>query len=355
MTDLDNCINCEFPLKDNFGYCPNCGQKTKEDLTMGVLFSNTISNYFSVDARFFKSFVPLMFKPGILARRFVDGKRKAYLHPAQFYLFISVVFFFLFSIVTRKQNQKLDNVLRKGFDNNVEVLDSIKVRAADSIAMERASQALKQNQKFIGMSDKELKILDSVMKLEAKKGKNGPNIMFNFNREKLDSVIAAGGSKEDKLRVIGLEDDSSAFARMFAGQILKLYEQKAGGVLKAFYDTIPIAMFFLLPVFAMILKIFYLRRGRFAHHMVFSFYYFTFMFVTLSFLVLCNLLFDMPGWIQVLIILSTFIYLWLSMRYFYKQNYFLTWIKASMVTFIYLMFVLPLSVTAMIFISFVLY
>ncbi|TDI71568.1 MAG: hypothetical protein E2O86_01630, partial [Bacteroidetes bacterium] len=56
------CKNCEREFQEGFEFCPHCGQKAKDDLTMGVLFYNTISNYFSFDARFFKSFFPLMFR-----------------------------------------------------------------------------------------------------------------------------------------------------------------------------------------------------------------------------------------------------------------------------------------------------
>ncbi len=66
----ETCKNCEQEFDDNFKFCPYCGQQAKDELTVGVLFYNTISNYFSFDARFFKSFFPLLFKPGYLAKRF---------------------------------------------------------------------------------------------------------------------------------------------------------------------------------------------------------------------------------------------------------------------------------------------
>ncbi len=60
-----------------------------------------------------------MFRPGYLARKFIEGKRLLYLHPAQYYLFVSVVFFFLFSFQAREYTQKVDRVLKKEFDNDV--------------------------------------------------------------------------------------------------------------------------------------------------------------------------------------------------------------------------------------------
>ena len=93
--NMVTCKNCEKEYNDSFEFCPHCGQKAKDELTLSVLFYNTISNYFSFDARFFRSFIPLMFRPGYIAKQFVIGKRLQYLHPAQYYLFVSVVFFFL--------------------------------------------------------------------------------------------------------------------------------------------------------------------------------------------------------------------------------------------------------------------
>ena len=109
-----NCQNCDEPFEEGFEFCPHCGQKTKDELTLGVLFYNTISNYFSFDARFFRSFIPLMFKPGYIAKEFVKGKRLQYLHPAQYYLFVSVIFFFILSFKVNEFNRAADEAFKKG-------------------------------------------------------------------------------------------------------------------------------------------------------------------------------------------------------------------------------------------------
>ena len=48
-TEKINCKNCDQLFEMGFQFCPHCGQKTNDDLTIGVLFYNTISNYFSFD------------------------------------------------------------------------------------------------------------------------------------------------------------------------------------------------------------------------------------------------------------------------------------------------------------------
>ncbi|MCB0445616.1 MAG: DUF3667 domain-containing protein, partial [Gelidibacter sp.] len=155
---LTECSNCNQHFEAYYPYCPYCGQKAQDDLTLGVLFNNTISNYFSVDARFFRSFMPLMFKPGYLAKKFIKGKRLLYLHPALFYLFVSVVFFFLFSFVSREQTAELNKELQKTLKSETAkvVVDSVAERKKDSLERVKLRKALYDNQFLTGMKDKEI-------------------------------------------------------------------------------------------------------------------------------------------------------------------------------------------------------
>lgn len=350
MPTVQQCKNCEKTFDTEFTFCPYCGQEAVDNLTFGVLFTNTIENYFSIDARFFRSFVPLMLKPGVLARRFVDGKRLRYLHPAQFYLFISVLFFFLFSFNIRKADTEVTQALEKGFDSEI-VLDSVVDRERDSIGIAQARKALIENQKYTGMSDEDIATIDSVMTARP----STPNVSFNFKRAQLDSLIVAGASQEEKLKAMGMKDDEDGFTKRFYIQMLKFYEQKGGGILQTFYDTIPIAMFLLMPLFAVLLKIFYWKRGNFAHHMVFSFYFFTFLFTSFCVLILFNKVVDLPFWVEFLVTLSFIIYLMLALRNFYKSSWLGAFLKANVISFVYMLIILPIALFGLIFTSFMLY
>lgn len=349
MPTENQCKNCEKSFDGSFDFCPFCGQETADNLTFGILFSNTISNYFSIDARFFKSFVPLMLRPGVLPRRFVDGKRLSYLHPAQFYLFISVVFFFMFSFSVRRADSEMTQALQKGFDKEV-TLDSL-LMVKDSIDLEGAKNMIKESPYLEGIPDKELSALDSIISAEP----DIPNISIGFKREALDSLIAINAPLPDKLRAMGLKEDASPMAKRLYGQMLKFYEKKGGGILNALYDTIPIAMFFMLPLFALLLKIFYWRRGTFAHHMVFSFYFFTFIFTSFCVLILANMLFEIPIWLEIIFFLSFILYLIMALRNFYRSSWFGALVKANMIAFAYLIFIVPIAISGIIIVSFMLY
>lgn len=343
-----NCQNCEQPYEDGFQFCPHCGQKTNDELTIGILFYNTISNYFSFDARFLKSFIPLMFKPGYLAKQFIGGKRLLYLHPAQMYLFISVLFFFIFSFSVRKQADTLNRELEKTLEKNeVVVLDSIEIknkkalkRAEDSLSTAEIREVLEDNQFITKMTDTEI---DSIVQL--KDLPNNNSLSFDLDELEMDSLIKVNAPDKEIYESMGLKEEDGWLKRKMYSQVLKFYKARDGGnVLKAFYDTIPIALFVLLPIFAFILKLLYYKKGRYAHHLVFSFYYFSYLFTVFSIIFGFNLIWDIPNWIDWLIALSTFIYLLIALKRFYSQGWFLTFFKCGVATFTFMTIVIPTAV-----------
>jgi len=331
------CKNCDYQLKYDFEFCPDCGQKTHEKLTIRVLFYNTISNYFSVDARFFRTFVPLMTKPGFLASQFVVGKRSHFLHPAQLYLFVSLVFFFIFSMATKSHSERLNEELRreKATENALILNDSIRTTQLDSTERAQAKAYLKNNTWIKGLSNEEI---DSIIDKPAQKNL----IDFNLKKSAIDSLITAGASDKDLFTAMKMDDDAGWLTRKFYAQILKFYKAREGGnILKIIYDTIPIALFFLLPLFALLLQLFYYKPGRYSAHLVFSFYLFSFIFMVLSVVLGLNLIWDISDWIDILVILSTFFYFIIALKRFYQNHWFLSFFKASLITFLFSTFIIP--------------
>ncbi|WP_299390811.1 DUF3667 domain-containing protein [uncultured Gelidibacter sp.] len=345
---LTECKNCLQRFKSHYPYCPYCGQKSGHQLTLGVLFNNTLSNYFSVDARFFKSFIPLMIKPGYLAEQFVQGRRLLYLHPAQMYLFISIVFFFLFSFISRNQVEYIDSEIKKDIERSHRYKDSI-------------NKSVEANKNFTLMSDDSLTALTQAPKtdsiIQPKKKKSSGGFFDSFNEMEIDSMLRAGTSDEVIYRKMGMTADDGFITKRAYKQALKFFKSKSGGsILNAFTDSIPLAMFILLPIFALILKVFYYKKGRFAHHLVFSFYFFAFIFAMLTLIVIANLIWaDFPGGIVTLMMLSIFIYLIIGVKRFYNQGWFLSFVKTTMITFVFLSFVLPLAIVIMGLMAFLFY
>jgi hypothetical protein len=355
------CSNCEYQLTPYHNFCPNCGQKVDDKLSMRLLFHNTIMNYFSVDARFFRSFIPLLLRPGYLAKQYVSGKRLMYLHPAQFYLFASIVFFFLFSVSTRSTQQDFDKGLQESFGKGKVVMDEVN-RVKDSMSKELELQAAGMHGedslavvKVKNLLDNNFENDSTKTKTEKRKSVKGEILGFNFDTKTLDSLQEAGASTDEKLKALGYKEADGWFSKFIGKQIIKFREKRGVGILKAFIDTIPISMFFLIPIFAFLLKILYRKRGRFAHHMVFSFYYFAFMFLASSIILVTNYIVDIPDWIDFLLMAFTFFYLLISLKRFYEQGYIKTFFKTCILSFVYLIFVIPLTFVMLWVISFFIY
>ncbi|MGF1555924.1 DUF3667 domain-containing protein [Paucihalobacter sp.] len=355
-SEQHHCLNCGYELEDDFEFCPHCGQKTEDKLTIGVLFYNTISNYFSFDARFLKSFVPLIFRPGYLPAKFLEGKRLLYLHPAQMYLFISVIFFFIFSFSVREQVQAVNKAVQKAtlLDSPDKAVKKFSVEL-DTLQTQKIASVLKENQKQLNIPDEDLKEIDSVLK-----GNNARVVSSNgfprYRERELDSLISLNKTDDEIYAFMGLKSDATYLTRRLFKQLLKFHKTKDGGtILQTFYDSIPIVLFFLLPLFALFLKILYFNKGTYPHHLVFSFYYFAFVFAVLSIFTILNLNWEIYELVNTLFILALFVYLFLAMKRFYRQGVFLTIFKFGVLSFSFLLFITPITAIFLIFYALLFY
>jgi hypothetical protein len=216
-TENKQCPNCGYQLTQYHNFCPNCGQKVDDKLSMRLLFHNTVMNYFSVDARFFRSFIPLLIRPGYLAKKYVSGKRLMYLHPAQFYLFSSIVFFFIFSISTRATQQEFQDGLSASFGKGKIVMakrifdsiqnkleaDLLKTEGKDSLVIQKLTNHLKGD----NIEPKDSIQNDSTKVKKRAQNNNGTVrgeiFGFNFDTAKLDSLYAVGACMEATLQAMG--------------------------------------------------------------------------------------------------------------------------------------------------------
>jgi hypothetical protein len=290
-----------------------------------------------------------MVKPGYLARKFVEGKRLLYLHPAQMYLFVAVIFFFLFSFKANEQAREIDKGLANAFQENVnaeslsdEEIQENKIK--DSLDREEARVTLKKTSIYTGMTEQQIDSLVNNENFNTKKNN------ISLTTRETDSLIKINAPDEEIYRSMGLEETDSAFMKRLYAQQLKFLKSKQGGsILQTFYDTVPIAMFFVLPLFALLLKLFYRKSGRYAHHLVFSFYFFAYIFTVFSILIGINFITDIPDWIDTLMVLSVFFYLIIALKRFYQQSWFKSFLKGSITTLLFFPIVLIVAIGVIIF------
>ena len=125
------CLNCGQPISDNDHFCSNCGQVNDElPLSIKQFVSEFFSGFFSFDTRFFKTFFPLLFKPGKVSKEYIEGKRRRYVNPFQLYLHVTIVFFLLQGLFSALDEYKISGSFTK--KEKLAVTDSIS-KVTDSI------------------------------------------------------------------------------------------------------------------------------------------------------------------------------------------------------------------------------
>lgn len=86
------CLNCGTVLAGPF--CHYCGQPDKNLLRFfPVLLREMLADFLDFDSRFARTIKPLLFHPGKLTRDYLDGRRFRYTPPLRLYIFASMFFF----------------------------------------------------------------------------------------------------------------------------------------------------------------------------------------------------------------------------------------------------------------------
>ena len=126
----NHCLNCGSKFDEGYNYCPNCGQENNHNrASFSTLIVDFFHNYFSFDSKFSNSLLPFFFQPGYLTKKFIEGKRASFVNPVRLYLIISLVFFFVFSMVSRDLVQRsvdtIDDAKEELSDSSKVVLDQV--------------------------------------------------------------------------------------------------------------------------------------------------------------------------------------------------------------------------------------
>lgn len=107
----DNCLNCGFAISQDQNYCPACGQNTDAHvLAVGEFVSTWWNSMFNLDGTVFKT-LKYIWAPWKLAKFYVEGKRKSFLHPLRMFLILLLFYFgYLISQAAIDNNKTRSNL-----------------------------------------------------------------------------------------------------------------------------------------------------------------------------------------------------------------------------------------------------
>ncbi|MEM1052157.1 MAG: DUF3667 domain-containing protein [Pseudomonadota bacterium] len=93
----DECANCGASVTTT--YCPQCGQKRTVHRTLTALGHDLIHGVLHLDGKFWQTLPLLVFKPGKLTRRYINGERAKFVSPMAMFLFSVFAMFAVFQMV----------------------------------------------------------------------------------------------------------------------------------------------------------------------------------------------------------------------------------------------------------------
>ncbi|WP_299156863.1 DUF3667 domain-containing protein [uncultured Tenacibaculum sp.] len=335
-----NCLNCGHPFIQDEKFCPECGQKNKgKKITLISFIREVFAGFISWDAKFWKTLIPLLIRPGKVSRDYIDGKRTRYVNPFRFYITTSIIFFLIFSLIS--SYNKFQDFSKGNIKKNTSLMANIpKDINIDSLKIETN----KQLEKIPLDSVTKKTIIDEVNKQanDTTNNKIPGNISFGGS-SRLDQFISFNRKNPDVETDIAL--DSLKYEKTFLNRFFYSRaevansfvdkKEKRDQFLKQMLSYGSISLFILLPIFTFFLKIFYIR-GTFTYveHLIFVFHTQTVFFLLITLFIILD--FFTKGAQEGIFVLLFLLYLFIAMKSFYKQGYFKTFIKFSLINLVYL-------------------
>lgn len=90
---MTHCLNCNYELQEGQKFCPECGQKAAlKRLTLHDIWHDVVHYFTHADKGIFQLLKALTFQTGSVAREFVQGKRKKYFPPLNFFLIVAALY-----------------------------------------------------------------------------------------------------------------------------------------------------------------------------------------------------------------------------------------------------------------------
>ena len=294
-----HCLNCGRAVSE--AYCPVCGQKnTHYRESVWHLVSEILDDFISLDSRTYRSLKLMLFRPGALTREYNEGRRARPLRPLRMYLFSSIIYFFALSLI----GPDLVNLGSHG-----EVYDTGTEEASDTTGESTFHLSLgfsEAGSESAGADDPtgppallpegfldDVPGLDDATKKKPERGLPAIAVEAAEGDSLLDmkSVSLDFGDIDTLVDRWAAEVEDTtrpASERELKGYLLDQYTQLRGMTQEEFrprfagalQQNLPTMMFFLLPIFALILKVLYpLSKRYYIEHVVFSLHFHSFVFL----------------------------------------------------------------------------
>ncbi len=291
------CENCGATLSGPF--CAECGQRHHDHPVHHFwhFVGEATEDLTHADSRLWQTLFALLFRPGLLTREYLDGRRVRYLPPVRLYLVVSLIFFLVVGVLTRFSSPTAPTI--------VNARGSLQHRIAPAHVAARVGAVVHAPARVAGGI--------------------------------VSGLAGAGSTPRTRQHMC---DTAGTYVQQHAGWLARfaprlmrscLATTANGGARRlsqAIEHNLERAMFLFLPLLALVMKPLYLKPPRYyVEHLLFFLHNHAFLFVVLGFESLMKLLTHSPavtGPLDTVVTIYIPVYFYLAMRRVYGQGRWLT-------------------------------
>ena len=330
------CSNCYTEL--NGPFCHNCGQSSRSMIKFfGALFREVTEDVIGYDSRLRHTIIPLLFKPGKITNDYIKDRRFYYVLPLRLYLITSVIFILVLKFNTNTENMVITDSDEQGAvtvvdDNNPTANNKSssleKGRPEDVSTLEQQENSELTDSNPAEDKDSEEDSSDFGIQIDGDE--------LNFKGDEFKQGFLKDFADELKSKWAAWQEDPQPMVKQLVSQV---------------FELLPYMMFVLLPIFALVLKLFYMFSNRYyVEHLIFLIHNHSFIYVALmldmgldhlddnfsnSANSLIASLASFAGFAGVLLAVWIVAYIFISMRRVYNQGWALTILKGVLLGVIY--------------------
>lgn len=321
--DPDTCANCGAPLRAT--YCGVCGQRAANRIVPLWQVSNEfLEDLFDLDLRILRTLPTFFFRPGHLTTEYLHGRRRRFIRPLRLYLFSSFLLFTVLALTNL-------NTFPLPFFSATDVAQAEVAAVQSELEALRAELALPFVSGEEGVAEQE----GTDRETDSNTSSAVDGRTETAYRDKLDRIDEAlsdavsglpaqSGPRNGVLMVPSVEgaDASEASLPALPPKVIRLLHDPSQFV-DGMIDRAPYLMFLLVPTFALLLKLLYLRRKRlYLEHIIFALHVHAFAFLAFAGsavlgAVSVGLVSSLDWWMA----LMPFGYLLLAVRHVYGQSW----------------------------------
>jgi hypothetical protein len=315
---LMHCENCGAQLQGH--WCARCGQAAIDyRRSFRYIVLDLLDEFLNWDSKFFATMALLLVRPWRLTNDFLAGHRVRYVHPLRLYLLASILFFFAVNYWAKSIHLQP----RKLTSEN---------RAAVEVALDKRNLTPEQRAKV----ERALNMTNMSPEVAATMAAQGKDT----TQEETAATQATPTPKETTTPLVDLSpgrNPSTPFEKWLETHAKEKIGERGTNLqlfVKTLISNLPYMMFCCIPLFALVLKLLYVRRKvLYIDHLIYALHIHSFAYLATILIILATIGLNRvasgasAGWIIALFCITFAAEIFLSIRRVYRQGWFISIFK----------------------------